>query len=154
MILKRDVGAGEGAVWADEVVEEIPGCGGLVALSLRFLLLAQSYALFLFLLLPLCFFSLLGGGEEVAEGGVCALVGSGFLDRRCGNLRFWRWFELGLEGELEFEVVQDNEFEFLTDGGALAELKPLGCYAMETVVQGELEPCAFRCGDCQLYHYI
>ena len=103
VVLKGDVGARETAVRRDEVVHQIP-CGERLAAF------GGEFCLFGFFgLFELELLALLWGGEDAAEGGRFGGLLSGRFDR-LGD--FWL-LELGVERELEFEVVEDDEFEFL-----------------------------------------
>ena len=125
VVAEADVCTCEGAILAHKVVEEVPSGGLLVALgrSLSFLLLLKGKAVSLFLRATLLLFALLGRRKKVAEGRAGSLLGDSLRWGSCEHLRLTYWrLKLGLQGELELQIVKDNELELLSDRGRVTKL--------------------------------
>lgn len=125
-------------------MEQIPSSCLLIAFGLCFLLFLKGSLLRLFLLLALLLLTLLGRREQVAESRMRLLV----VDRlrwSCYDRRHRRRLELGLQRELELEVIENDEFEFLANGCAVAKLEPRSRDTVQAVIKRELEPRALGC---------
>ncbi len=131
VIRKAYVRSSKASIAGNKAVEKIPR-----SLLFRFSILLLELSS-LELLSQLKFLSLLGRGKDTTEGGF--LLDFGSLGGRLRYLGRLGLLELHLEGELEFEVVEDDEFEFLTNGSSLAEFKPCSCDAVETIIKSERE---------------
>lgn len=137
VLLETNIGTSKATVLSGERRQEVPrsGIGGHM-LGLSFALLA-SEAFFLFFLTQLQLLALLGRRKHSAEGRRLRLA------RRAlglGNPLRRRLFKLDVQGQLKFEVVGDDQLEFLADGRISSQLQPCGGNAVYTIVESKTEP--------------
>ena len=143
MVVETYIGSGKGAVGTDKVMKEVPGRSLLVSLRccLCFLLLFKGKAFGLLLSLAFLLLSLFRRRKKIAEGGMRLLV----VDRpdRCSNdLRDRRRLKLRLKSKLEFKIIKNDELKLLANRSRLTKFQPRSCNAVQSVVEGQLEPCA------------
>ena len=134
MFLEAYVRPSKAAILGHQVVKQIPRRGlrvSLARLCVQLLLLRGSFGLFLLLQLELL--SLLGGGEHAAESR--RFLGLGDFRGGFHHLSGFGLFEFGLQGQLELQVVEDDELKLLADGSVLPELKPCRGYAVQAIIQ-------------------
>ena len=127
IVAETDVGTRKRPILTNQIVQKIPSCGLLVALGcgLGFLLLLKGKTVGFLLSASLLLLTLLGRRKKVAECRARCFLGDSL--GRCGREHFWLAYwrlKLCLQGELELEIVQNNELEFLSDRGGMPKLQP------------------------------
>ena len=156
VVLEADIGPSKRAIWADQIMQQVPSggvaVGTLCHLACFALLLRpqRCNTLGFLLLLALGFLALLRGLEQATKGRVGLLVA-----RRLGSRNHWwsdlglgRGLQLGLKSELKLEVVQHDQLKLLADGRITSELQPSRGHAVETIVKSQLEPGLLVCNVC------
>jgi len=125
VVAEADVCTCKRSILADQVVQKIPSGRLLVTLgrSLSFLLLLKRSAVGFLLNASLLLLALLGGRQKVAERRAGCLLDDSLWRRGCEYFRLARWrLKLGLEGELELEIVENDKLELLSDGRRVSKL--------------------------------